>query len=340
MTSKNENQKIIDQFTLLVEQIKLDIDFTSGKQQLVNTYRLSAIKQVLNILENFPDKITSSEQLKGIKKVGKKSLERIDEILKTGKLKEIKINKDSSKYLKVISELEDVFGIGRKKAYELFMKHSISSIDDLKQKAQDGKINLPDNILKGLEYVGILNTNIPRNEIEKINEFLNETTLSISPNLFGLTCGSFRREKQTSGDIDFILFNTNLVTKSDIEKSSINYLQKFVQSLKKKGIIVESLTSDDVPTKYMGICKLLNGDYCRIDIRLIQYESFYPAILYFTGSRDLNKKMRLLAISHGYLLNEYGIFDSEKNGKKMFNVKSEKEIFEILGLEYIVPNKR
>lgn len=335
------NNLIINQFKLLIEQIKLDIDFSFGKQMLTNSYRLSAVKKVLEILEKYPKKITSSDQLKGIKNIGKKSLARIDEILTNGKLSEIKIGEDSSKYLKIITELEDVFGIGRKKAYDLFMKHSITSVNDLKQKSKDGIIKLPDAILKGLEYVGKLNTNIPRSEIEKINKIMENTTLEISPKLFGLTCGSFRRGKQTSGDIDFILFHTDLVTKSDIENVSdkINYLQKFIQILKDKKIIIESLTNDDVLTKYMGICKLLNGEFCRIDIRLIQYESFYPAILYFTGSKDLNTKMRRLADSHKYLLNEYGMFDSNNNNN-MFKFNTEREIFEILGMQYLTPDQR
>lgn len=335
----NDNKNIINQFKLLIEQIKLDIDFSSGKKQLVNTYRLSAVKQVLKILEEYPDKITSSDQLKGIKKVGKKSLERINEILNTGSLSEIKINKNSLEYLKTMSKLEEVFGIGRKKAYELFMKHSITSVADLKKRTKDGTIILPEYVLKGLEYIDKLNTQIPRNEIEKIHNLLKDLTFSISPKLFGIICGSYRREKDFSGDIDVLLFHTNLITKIDIEKSKINFLQKTVELLKKNNIIIESLTSDEVPTKYMGICRLLNGEYCRIDIRLIQYESFYPAILYFTGSKDLNKKMRQIAMSHGYLLNEYGLFKSEKKND-MFKVESEKEIFNIIGMEYMRPNYR
>lgn len=340
--TENQNNLIIDQFKLLIDQIKLDIDFTSGKEQLTHSYRLGSIKKVLSILEKYPQKIISSKQFENVKGIGKKSLIRIDEILNTGKLSEIKITSDSKKYLKVISELEDVFGIGRKKAYELFMKYSIQSVHDLKIKAKEGLIQLPENILKGLEYVGKLEQNIPKSEIEKINDIMQNITVNISPKLFGITCGSFRRQKETSGDIDFLLFHTDLITKNDILKST-NYLKIFIQQLKKRNIIIESLTSDDVPTKYMGVCKLLNGDFCRIDIRLIQYESFYPAILYFTGSRELNKKMRALANSHGYLLNEYGLFNNSndsKNFNNMIKFNSEKEIFEILGMEYITPNKR
>lgn len=330
------NDKIINQFKLLIEQIKLDIDFSTGKQQLVNSYRLSAVKKVLEFIEKYDKTIKNSKQLIGIKNIGKKSLERIDEILKTGKLSEIKISHDSSKYLKIISDLEEVFGIGRKKAYDLFMKYSIESISDLKSKAKEGLIELPENILKGLEYVGKLETAIPHETIETVSKQMQNITYLIDPKLFGVTCGSFRRNKKTSGDIDFILFHTDLVTKNDILNSQ-NYLQLFISKLKEQHIIVESLTSDNVLTKYMGICNLPNNKYCRIDIRLIQYESFYPAILYFTGSKDLNKKMRMLAISHKYLLNEYGLFD---NNNQMFLINSEMDIFQKLGMEYLKPEDR
>ena len=86
----------------------------------------------------------------------------------------------------------------------------------------------------------------------------------------------------------------------------------------------------------MGICKLQNNELFRIDIRFIPYSSFYSAILYFTGSKDFNKKMRQVAINLGYTLNEYGLF----NKKKQFSVNSEKDIFDYLGLEYIKPSER
>ena len=140
----------------------------------------------------------------------------------------------------------------------------------------------------------------------------------------------------TSGDIDIIIVHPSVKTKNDTKQ--INYIEKYVIALKKNKFIVDSLTSDDVYTKYMGICKLgKNGNLRRIDIRYMPYESFYSAILYFTGSKDFNKKMRQIAIDMGYMLNEYGLFDT--NGK-MFIVKSEKEIFDLLGMEYITPDKR
>lgn len=328
------NQLIIDQFSLLIKQIKFDIDFSTGKQQLVNMYRLSSIQKVVKILEKYEKKITSSSQLLGIKNIGKKSIARIDEILKTGKLSEIKITNETEKYLETISKLEDVFGIGRKKAYELFKKHNINSIEELEKKNKEGLIDLPDNILKGLKYVGKIKEKIPRDEIDELSEILMKSTFEIDPKLFGVICGSYRRENSTSNDVDFILIHTEMKTKNDTIEH--NYLKKYVNLLKKKKIIIDSLTGDDVPTKYMGIFKIKN-DLRRIDIRYMPLESFYSAILYFTGSRDFNKKMRHVALGMGYILNEYGLYNSDK---KMFKIKSEKDIFDILGMEYVTPKLR
>jgi DNA polymerase/3'-5' exonuclease PolX len=331
------NNLIINQFKLLIKQIKFDIDYTTGNEQIKNSFRLQSIQKVLSIIEKIKFKITSSSQLEGIKGIGTNSLSRIDEILKDGQLKEIKISEEGYKYLNILAELEDVFGIGRKKAYDLFTKYSVKSIDDLKKKVNDGLIKLPESTMKGLEYVGKINTEIPKEEINVIHDILKDITFKISSKLFCIICGSYRREKKICGDIDILLFHTDLVTKNNIDKSKKNYLNIFVKMLKNKKIIIESLTDDNVKTKYMGIGKLSNNNYYRIDIRLIQYQSFYPAILYFTGSREMNRKMRYVADSKGWLLNEYGLFDENNN---MISVNSEKDIFELLQMEYVKPTDR
>ena len=96
----------------------------------------------------------------------------------------------------------------------------------------------------------------------------------------------------------------------------------------------------NIKTKYMGfgMFKSLGlNKIRRIDIRLIPMVSYWPALLYFTGSYDLNQTMRLNAKKLGYKLNEYGLYN-EKG--KMFKVNSEKDIFDLLGMEYITPDKR
>ena len=332
-----DNSKIISEFIKLTKQIKFDIDKSKNKkEELANSYRLLTIQKIIKILEKFPDKIISSEQLKNISGVGKGTLDRIDEILKTGKLSEIRQDVIDKSYLNYLEELEDVYGIGHKTALDLFNKYNVKSINDLKKLYKTGLIDLPPNIVKGLQYYGKIKENIPRIEIDNINNFLLDILRSLDKELFGIICGSYRRLKLTSNDIDMLIVHPKLKTKNDVEKSKINYLKTFIEELINKKFIIDSLTDINVPTKYMGLCKYENNPLRRIDIRFIPYESYYYAMLYFTGGKEFNKKMRLVAISLGYTLNEYGLF--EKN--KMIKVKSEKEIFDLLGMEYVDPQYR
>jgi len=106
----------------------------------------------------------------------------------------------------------------------------------------------------------------------------------------------------------------------------------------KHKIIIDGLTGIDVDTKFMGFCQLHEFPVRRIDIRFVPYESYYSALLYFTGSGSFNKKMRTVAINAGYLLNEYGLFNKKTN--KQIKIKSEKDIFDILKMEYLEPQFR
>lgn len=336
---------IIEQFKLLLKQIQFDIDFSpeNSKEKIKNMYRLKSTVKVIKELEKYPKEIISSDdlnELKNIEGIGKNTLKRIEEILKTGKLSGVKITRETDKYLRFLEELTEVINIGRKKAYELFKNYNIKSVEELREKYKRGDIKLPDNIIKGLNYVDKIKENIPRKDIERMENILIDTTLEIDPKLYGIVCGSYRRVKPTSNDIDFILVHSDLKTKKDIEKytkkNKKNYLEIFIAKLKEKDIIIDSLTSETVVTKYMGICKL-NEVLRRIDIRFMPYESYYTAILYFTGSKDLNTKMRYVALTMDYSLNEYGLYDEKQ---KLIPTFSEKEIFEHLGMEYISPDKR
>ena len=97
------------------------------------------------------------------------------------------------------------------------------------------------------------------------------------------------------------------------------------------------MTDGTIKTKYMGFSKLLDNPPRRIDIRFVPFDSYYSALLYFTGSGDFNKKMRQIAKDKGYKLSEYGLFD--KNGKQ-FKVSSERDIFKLLNMEFLVPRLR
>jgi DNA polymerase beta len=152
-------------------------------------------------------------------------------------------------------------------------------------------------------------------------------------------CGSYRRGALESGDVDI------LISQNDGD------LKKIVKKLQKNNIIIDSLTTEG-STKFMGIYRIndmsalalalapapapVPAPARRIDIRLVSPDSYYAALLYFTGNKNFNIYLRQKAIDNGYTLNEYGL----KFNDELRVLKSENEIFEILNISVIDPEKR
>lgn len=334
------NKIIIDEFVKLINNIKDQMDNEPDKKKsIVHSYRLRQTQNVLNILKKYPSKITNASDLSDVKGIGKHSIERIHEILQNGSLKELDTVQPTDIH-KNINNLEQVIGIGRKKAIDLIKNHNIHSVIELKHAIKNNKIQVNDKILLGLKYYGKIKQNIPRAEINTIDNFLHKIISSINIELFGVICGSYRRQKTTSNDIDLLIVHPNIITLKQLENNDINYLQLLVDKLKKKSFLIDDLTDKNYVNKYMGFCKFKSNPIRRIDIRYMPYKSYYPALLYFTGSGEFNKKMRQVAIQLGYKLNEYGLYKILDGKYKRINVQSEKDIFDELNMEYIDPELR
>lgn len=338
------NEKIVSEFEKLIQQIKIQIDIApSTNEYMTNHFRLKQISNALLIIKKYPKKIKSGSDLKDIKGIGKGTIARIDEIIKTGKLSEIKIKKSDKKYSEYIEELTQIHGIGHTKAYELVTKYDIKSIEQLKKAYNNGTIELNNIILTGLKYHGVYQEKIPRDEVEKIYEYINNKAKGINKDLNITVCGSFRRLKSTSNDIDILITHPKIRTKLQIQNQN-NYLIKLVEELKKDKFILDDLTDKDYEIKYMGYCQLKIGKHeyhiRRIDMRYIPFDSYPTSLIYFTGSAQFNKRMRSLAEQLGYLLNEYGLYKLNGDKKIRIKITSEKDVFDKLGMEYLLPDKR
>ena len=338
------NNTIINEFEKLISFIADEIDklksLKDHKKVTSNQFRLRQLQNVLSILKKYPKKITFDNyylELKDIQGIGKGSLDRIKEILENGKLGEtsnfVDTNIDKKK---IIEDLESVVGIGPVNALEFF-NQGIKSVKDLKKKIKTGEIEVNDKIQLGLKYYGKFQGNIPRKEIDKVNKIFNDIINKQDEYIYEI-CGSYRREKDTSGDIDI------LISKKGVIDPEINYLDNIIKILKnpiKKNnnqpLLIDDMTDKNIHTKYMGFSKYKENPPRRIDIRFVPYESYFSALLYFTGSADLNKQMRHIAKSKNLKLSEYGLF--KLNGDKI-KVKSERDIFDALDMEYLLPRLR
>lgn len=338
----NKNNKlIVSLFDKLIKYIKIDNQYlTSSKEIMINNFRIKHLKNSLQIISNFPTKIISSDNLKNIPGIGKGTINKIDEILKTKNLEELKTYdikyKNQIDKQSIIDDLMKVIGIGPKVAIDFINKYNVKSTDDLITKIKQGKIKTNEKIKLGIKYYGKFEGRIPKSEITSILNYLRILTNKYNSDIYIIICGSYRRELPYSSDIDLLICTSDLITLEDVNNSSL--LQEYVNYLKDNKFIIDDITYKNITTKYMGFSKYKLKPIRRIDIRLIPYESLYPAILYFTGSYKLNQLMRIKAKKLGYKLSEYGLFDIKT--KKLFYCDSELEIFNKLDMIYLSPKDR
>lgn len=328
------NTTLIKEFEILLKKIEHDMkDPSLSKDKLKNSYRHTAVSNVINILKNTKKKITDADQLKNVNGIGKHTILRINEILEKGFLSELNNFKKKNNVFdnECYNKLTNIYGIGKTKANEIITEFGCIDSHKLLKLHEQKKITLPKNIIIGLNYSNDIEKKIPHNTMKLIDIYLKQKIHSVNKHIIYTMCGSYRREKKESGDIDILLSLRNEHT--DSEK---NYLNICIESLKNDGFIIESLTDDNVKTKYMGLCKFNNIAH-RIDIRFVKYKSYPTALLYFTGSKDFNRKMRMVAKSFGYTLNEYGLYD--KNNKEI-KIENEKDVFKKLNMEYVEPKNR
>lgn len=226
-----------------------------------------------------------------------------------------------------------------------------------------GKLN--SHQLLGVKWFHDMSQKIPRDEVQCAERILKAAAKHMNSELQITLCGSYRRGRPKSGDIDCLITHPGITTMSELESYPVNILAKFVDLLTNLEFLIDHLT-DYGRSKYMGFCMIKQSSNInskktqiarRIDIRFIPYNSYGAAILYFTGSKLFNTQMRTWAISKGFSLNEYGLkkihntktqqntnANTNRDDKSMedtlYPCKTEEEVFQILDYPYKTPEER
>ena len=285
-------------------------------------FKARAYANARETILSITDDITTVDQLKGLKGIGKTVIEKLETYVKDGKLDLIEREKNNP-----INVFSDIYGVGPKTAKDLVEKHKLLTLDQLRER-QDELLNDKQKI--GLKYYDAIQERIPRSEIEKYKEKFAEIFEKIPKDAHARfeIVGSFRRGAEDSGDIDVIITGDT----NDVYK-------KFIQELFNEKILIESLSSGE--TKSLTISQLNpNATPRRIDF-LYSTPTEYPfSILYFTGSKGFNTVMRAKALLMGYSMNEHGITVKTTGGKVDHTFPDEKSIFDFLNLDYKEPTQR
>lgn len=334
------NEKIVSELERLTKFISHNIDKMDISERQNHIFRLKQISNAIEIIKRYATKIKSGSELKNVKGIGAGIIRRVDEIINNGFLSEITsdVSRESSNQTK--DELQTIYGIGNILAQKFAKEYGIHTIIELKKAYQKGIITLNKNVIMGLKYEKIYKQHIPRNEIMSIEKYMYDIAKQIDNQLEIIICGSYRRNKPFSNDIDCMLCHPKIITYEDM-LSGRKYLYEYISYMKFDTFILDSLTGDNVKTKFMGFCQYsAELPVRRIDIRYIPYESYYSALLYFTGSGNFNQSMRQKAKKMGFKLNEYGLYKKVGDKYQHISVKSERDIFNKLKMKYVEPSDR
>jgi len=276
-------------------------------------------------LEQSVEDIYKEKRLNGIKEipgVGTSIAEKIEELVKTGRLRYYESLKE--KIPVDLSSLESVEGVGPKAIKKIYEKLGVTNLPQLEKAARGGKIRAlegfgaksEENILKGIEFLkksgGRFVLGFVFDELEEIRSVLLKAKGVLRVDIVG----SARRMKETIGDADFLA----------IAKDSSSVMRAFVSLPSAVRVYAHGETKSAI--------RLKNG--MDVDLRVVPKESYGAALNYFTGAKEHNIALREIAIKKGYKLNEYGLF----KGRKKIAGESEEEIYNILGLDYICPEMR
>lgn len=321
MTNK-EIRKILFQIAKILE-LQNSADSPRGE---AGRFRIVAYERAAQTIENYPDEISDVYKKGGIKDlecipgVGTSIAEKIEELIKTGKLKYLdEITKDVP-----VSEVEflKIPGIGPKTAIKIAKEMKTKDIDDLKKKLNADKTEkyfkekTKKNILRGIDILGKLTGRMLITDALPIAEDYTNRIRKIPGVIQANFVGSLRRMKETVGDIDIVAAASN-------PKIVIEKFTKFT------GV-------NQVISQGEAKSTIIHDAGCQIDLEIVPENEYGSLLQHFTGSKEHNVVLRTYAQTKNMSVSEHGV----KFKGKLHTFKTEKELYNFLGMDFIEPELR
>ncbi|MDE1858016.1 MAG: DNA polymerase/3'-5' exonuclease PolX [Thaumarchaeota archaeon] len=260
--------------------------------------------------------VWKEKRLEEIKYVGEGIAKKIDEYLRTGRLRLLETLREKTPA--GVPLLMRVQGIGPRTAYHLAHDMGIAGVEELKAALEEGRLDgefgptVREAFRLGIEKMQSFERRLllpeAEGEFQKMESYFGALGIAVG------MAGSLRRGKSTVGDLDLLSTDPKVV-------DAILGCPGVVQVLE-SGPKRSSVKLDD------GV---------QVDVRFFAPEEYGAALVYFTGSKDHNIALRNLAIGKGWKLNEYGLFD--KFGTRLSG-ETEEGVYGKLGMQHVPPEIR
>jgi DNA polymerase (family 10) len=312
-------EELVERFRELTELLTLE---EGGPA----TFRVRAYENATDAIKGTREdlaelKVTALTKIDGI---GKSTAQKIREYFDTGKISRLEELRE--KYPAEFVVLTRIPGLGPKSLLRLRAELGVENLDDLKAAIAGEKIRdlkgmgakTEEKLAKAIERIGSKQDRRPIAKALPLAEALIEELQAIEGVVSVQYAGSLRRFRETIADIDLVVAS----------EEAAPIMEYFVNMNRVTEVLGQGETKSSVVTD-IGI---------QVDLRVVRPEQFGAALLYFTGSKAHNIKLRQRALDQGTTLNEYGL--AELEGGKVLASKSEEVIFEALGLPWIAPPMR
>lgn len=291
-----------------------------------NTFKVSAYRKAAQSLEIDERPLEEIEDVTELKGIGKGVGEVIDEYRQT---------KESSTLAALEQEvpaglvpLLKIQGLGSKKIAKLYKELNITDKEALQSACEQGKVSelsgfakkTEQNILEAVKALGAKKDHYPIDQMRGLSAEINEFLDTIDDIDKYEVAGSFRRYKEASKDLDYIISTTN---PQSVQEALIKIPNK------QKEVAVGS-TKVSLEVSY-------DDETIGVDFRLIEPAAFYHTLQHFTGSKDHNIRIRQMAKDKNEKISEYGIEQADGN---LIQYQSEEEIYQHFDVEWIAPAMR
>ncbi|MDH3561923.1 MAG: DNA polymerase/3'-5' exonuclease PolX [Gammaproteobacteria bacterium] len=305
----------------IFEEIADLLEIENANPFRVRAYR-NAARQLQGMGESVAEMISRGEDLTGLPGIGDDLAGKIAEIVETGDSRLLqKLQKQTPPS---ITELLKIPGLGPKRVHALYHELDVQTVEQLARAAQDGRIReLPGFGTKTEQTIlQAITAHVTKQKRFKLAvaaqyaEPLKKYLEKIPDVSQVMLAGSYRRFKETVGDIDI------LVTATNAEK----VMDRFVAYDEVKKISAKGGTRATVI--------LQSG--LQVDVRVVKKESLGAALQYFTGSKAHNIEIRRLAQERKLKISEYGVF----KGNKPVSGSTEESVYRAIGLPWIAPELR
>jgi DNA polymerase (family 10) len=275
--------------------------------QGANPFRVRAYRNAARTVEEHPvpmrKLVAEGADLTELPGVGEDISKYIHEMVDTGGLSVLDgLTKEVPYTLIAIGRLP---GVGPKKTRKLWEELDVETVDELEEAARAGRVRelegfgekSEEKILKGIEAFRRHQGRFKISEADQLVVPLLEWLRAV-PNVDRIeVAGSYRRRKETVGDIDLLA----------ISDESGPLMKRFTSYDRVEEVLASGETK--------GSVRLSGG--LQVDLRILSAKSYGAALVYFTGSKEHNVRLRQRGIDRGLRISEYGVFEVGKAaGKK------------------------